>query len=149
MCLRPGTVLLVLGFALVVSVLAAQPASAQERDHFRQEFNRLKFDKDPALEGNCREGNCRHGRGVVKLENGATFIGHFREGLKDGTAVRIGPDGARYLQVWHMGVKKYDKRMGVLTRQVMNKKKTHRQRASNRRDDRAGKSRHTGTTSLR
>lgn len=148
---RPMALRLFFFLSVTLCIIACSNAAvAQERDHFRQEFFRLKFDVDPALEGNCREGNCRHGRGRVALEDGGVYIGHFVEGLKHGTAVRIGPNGDRYLQVWENGVKKYDKRMGTLTSQVIDKKK-ERQGATNRKDRRGrhGKSQHSGTTSLR
>lgn len=98
-----------LAIAMVLGSIGV--ASAQQRDHFRQEFLGLKFDTDPHLEGRCREGNCMNGRGTVQLENGAVFIGEFRNGLKDGPAVRIGPTGDRYHQVWSKGELKYNKRM--------------------------------------
>ncbi|GAB7078485.1 hypothetical protein [Megalodesulfovibrio paquesii] len=108
---------------LAAGVFCGAPiAVAQQREHFRQEYNGLKYDVDPYLEGNCREGDCMNGRGVVQLEDGALFIGEFRNGLKDGVAVRIGPNGDRYHQVWSKGELKYNKRMNALREQAMQEK---------------------------
>ncbi|AGW13732.1 hypothetical protein [Megalodesulfovibrio gigas] len=109
-----GLILTLACLAVTMAPGLSGEACAQREDHFRQEFLGLKFDTDPHLEGRCRDGDCMNGRGTVQLENGAVYIGEFRDGLKNGPAVRIGPTGDRYHQVWEKGVLKYNKRMYTL-----------------------------------